>query len=184
MFTLSLTLLALLLSNASGHTPAPTPAADIAAETAVVPLTSAVASARCPLSDWAGPCAYMADTQKDLIRQAVLAHANVSAKRCRAAQAALFEWLGDGRQAWVFETHRSDDAALGAYVLGETAHYADGRAPAGFGLRAAVFSAADPRTLARIALHEGAHLAGADEAGAELVDSTCTSEEVTSRSAP
>jgi hypothetical protein len=126
----------------------------------------------CPVAGWRGPCGYMDAAQREQILAAVEAHNHGTLAHCAAARSALNLWLGEGEQAWVFAAHDEDDSATGRYLLGNTAHM-NGR-PVGFGLRAAVFTAADARTMARVALHEGAHLAGADEDGARKVDSTCT----------
>jgi hypothetical protein len=161
MLTLSLALLALLLDDGLIRIVTVTPAATVAS-----------ATPPCPLNFWRGPCAYMNADQKAQIRRAVERHARVKAGHCEAAKQALFEWLDDG--AWVFETHASDDPVRGSYVAGQTARIRGTKLPTGFGLRAAVFGDKDTQMLARIALHEGAHLAGEDEEGAVLVDSGCT----------
>ena len=115
----------------------------------------------------------MNELARNRVRQVIAAHMRSAEPQCQAARTVLLSWLEPGSQAWIFETHAADNGAAGAWILGQTAHI-HGK-PAGFGLRAAVFTSADNRTLARVALHEGAHLAGADEAGAVAVDNLCAS---------
>ena len=155
-------LLALLLSGAATRrvsTPSP-----------VMVNNSAL---RCPIELWRGPCGYMTTEQRNQVRVAVKTHfKSDDSALCLAARDAVMAWVEDGTQAWVFASHVRDRSADASLVLGQTAHLR-GR-PAGFGIRHAVFSYADSRTLARVALHEGAHLSGADEADAREVDSLCT----------
>jgi hypothetical protein len=141
------------------------------APVATTPVT--IVARRCPLASWVGPCAYLDNAQKQQILSALELHPVAATAVCTAARDALVLWLGDGRQAWMFAKHANDNAELGNYVLGETAHDNGTKQPSGFGLRAAVFQAADALTLARVALHEGAHLAGENEAGATLEDNSC-----------
>jgi hypothetical protein len=127
----------------------------------------------CPIEVWSGFCNYMTEEQKEQLRVALRLHSRVRPQACVEARDALQEWLADRKQAWVFELHSQDDASTGTYVLGQTV----GVHPAnGFGLRIATFTAADSYTLASIALHEGAHLAGQTEERAIWVERHCVRE--------
>jgi hypothetical protein len=124
----------------------------------------------CPIPGWRGECARMDEEQRQRIRAAIAKHARLTLATCVAAHDLLLEWLDNPlTEVWTFEHHKRDTRTT--YLMGEAVRDLAGQ-PQGFGLHAVAFRTVT-RTLARVALHEAAHLAGEAEEGARRVEREC-----------
>jgi hypothetical protein len=124
----------------------------------------------CPIPDWNGHCAILDEEQRERIRTAVTAHARLTSPACQEVHALLREWLDRPHsQLWTYEHHQLDTRH--SYVMGQAVRDLAGQ-PQGFGLRHEALGTM-ARMLARIALHEAAHLAGEAEAGARRIERQC-----------
>lgn len=135
----------------------------------------APAPIRCPVAVWQGECTRMTAAQLARIREVVEVHVVAKHAKCRRTKETLIAWLAPERQSWVFPSHADDRPETGTYVLGQTGLRLDDRAPLGFGIRAAIMESST-YVLARIAMHEGAHLAGSQEWEAAWVETNCVRE--------
>jgi hypothetical protein len=114
----------------------------------------------------------MTEKETQRIKRIVHAYAVRDVAECGKARAAVTRWVEERQEAWVFERHANDDRLVGNYVLAETAWFDAAQAPAGVGFRTAVLRA-DHLTIARVAIHEGAHLTGEGEETARRVEHRC-----------
>ena len=126
----------------------------------------------CPLEAWRGGCRRLADIERDRIRRALEAHVPSARLMCVRARTAMLRMLNTRSELWVFNAHVGDNAAIGTYVLAETAVSDHPPVSHGTGFRRIVLSWSGPE-LALVALHEGAHLAGGDEQAARDVEALC-----------
>jgi hypothetical protein len=125
----------------------------------------------CPVEDWRAKCRRVSSGEARSIMRAVLTHVTVRTEMCARTREAVLTWLWSRTEVWVFTTHAADNAVNGTYIGGQTMHFASER-PAGIGFREAVLAWSAPE-LARVAAHEGAHVAGYDEAAARNVETAC-----------
>ena len=123
----------------------------------------------CPIGEWRD-CHVMPETVKERVRQA-LDNYTVETPRCMAAKDAVMEWLALP-VVWTYERHTGDDSHKGLIQGGNTLRDKAGK-PVGLGFHLRALRQPD-RVLARIMLHEGAHIRwGRDEAMAQAVDRAC-----------
>jgi hypothetical protein len=129
-------------------------------------------SGRCPLPMMRGSCAQMTMGQKSQLREALQVYVLTDSSDCRRARDALQHWVAEFGPSWVFGSARSDNHEPGSFVLGMTAFYGETTIPAGVAFRKSLF-AMEPVELARVALHEAAHMTGYQEADARALEARC-----------
>jgi hypothetical protein len=126
----------------------------------------------CPMEAWRYECRRMSASERAIVRDAVQRYAAPTPHVCARAREAMLGMVTGVSELWVFSAHRDDRPVIGTYVLAQTGYSGKAAVPSGTGFRRAVLQWTQ-FALARVAIHEGAHLAGGDEAEAKAVEAHC-----------
>lgn len=126
--------------------------ASIALLSTVAVTLAAAPQAACPIASWQGPCSRITDAQRTAMRRAVDRHVRVTRSECSTVVARLDEMFENHGEVWVFDSHVRD--SRDDWLMGEAILFGN---DGGVGFSAKVFRA-DTRMLARVAIHEIAHV--------------------------
>lgn len=132
----------------------------------------AVAAATCPAPDWQGECSLMPVSVRERLADVAGAYADLGEPKCVEALEAVREVLlaPVGRHTvWQYGGTRKD--AGDTFVGAQTIRHA-GAPNVHLGVSARTL-AREAEFVAAVMLHEGAHIAGANEARARYIERVC-----------